>query len=610
MSASKTTFVVPVFLSVLAVAYGGCTLTSPRFYGLNYGTSGGVTPTNGQVVIQGANGQVISGGNSNQNTTGGAAVAGVVAAPAGAPPAVQLDAVAQTLRAQGYAPTGAPMRNVRPAGSLSSYTFAAQPGACYVAVAVGGPGVNALALTVSSQSGSTVGYAARGDAHPAVSFCAYEYGLYYPRLYVGAGSGEVYYQLFQGPGGTSASLAGVWGGGVAPRRAPNTPDAVTAERIAAFSRQLATRGYQAVLRPQGAMLATGEVAPMNTNLREGNCYAFAAFGGPGARDTDLYVLDAQGAILQRDEGPQIDAVAQDICVQTASQFVVRPRMATGDGPVWLVAYARAQQAGAQVTQTQLAMANTGGGGNDIDDTWNAQQNNVLSVGYQAEGPPLNRSLNEGQQQEETVNLAAGTCYAIVAVGESRVRDLDLALANDGNTILDQDYAQDPKATVRICAPAAGRYRVRVNMAGGGGAYRLGLFRWTGGTSGAGLSGIAFVRNAEVTRVLQADNYAGDTDFDIVRQQIREGANVTRNVTLRNGVCYAMVAVGGNGISDLDLTVQQGSTTVAEDRTLTAFPTARYCARAAGAHRVTISSRRGTGEFVFRMFRRQEAPAGN
>ena len=110
-------------------------------------------------------------------------------------------------------------------------------------------------------------------------------------------------------------------------------------------------------------------------------------------------------------------------------------------------------------------------------------------------------------------------------------------------------------------------------------------------------------------MLQADNYSGDSDFDIVRQQIRQGANVTRTVSLRNGACYAMVAVGGAGISDLDLSLAQGSTNVAEDRTFTAFPTARYCARAAGAHRVTISSRRGTGEFVFRVFRRQEAPAG-
>jgi hypothetical protein len=354
------------------------------------------------------------------------------------------------------------------------------------------------------------------------------------------------------------------------------------------------------------MLGASEIAPMNTNLREGNCYAFASFGGPGARDTDLYVLDSQGSILQRDEGPQVDALVQDICVQNASQFVVRPRMATGDGPVWLVAYARSQQAGAQVTQTQLAMANTGGSGNDIDDAWNAQQNAILSVGYQSEGPPLNRSLNEGQNQEETLNLGAGQCYAVVAVGESRVRDLDLAIADSNNAQIDQDYAQDPKAIVRLCAPTAGRYRVRVNMASGGGAYRLGLFRWAGGTSGAGLSGIAFVRNAEVTRVLLADGFAGDTDFDIVRQQIREGANSARSINLRNGACYAMVAVGGAGISDLDLTLAQGATTVAQDRTLTAFPTVRYCARTAGAHRVTISSRRGTGEFVFRVFRRQEA----
>jgi hypothetical protein len=192
----------------------------------------------------------------------------------------------------------------------------------------------------------------------------------------------------------------------------------------------------------------------------------------------------------------------------------------------------------------------------------------------------------------------------MAVGESRVRDLDLDLSDASGRPVDRDYSQDPRAVVRLCAPTAGQYRVTVRMAGGGGAYRLGLFRWGGGTSGAGLSGIAFVRNAEVTRVLQTDGYQGDADFEIFRAQIREGGNATRNVSLRQGQCYAFVAVGGNGVSDLDLAVAKDGQTVAEDRTFTAFPTARFCARAAGSHRVTITSRRGSGDFVFRVFRRE------
>ncbi len=590
-------------LSGIALTLVGCNLTSPRFYaGLDMGnTNVGVSGGGNTAVVTPAGGGAVAGGGAN---------VAAVTAPPGAPPAVQLDAVAQTLRAQGYSPATPPTRANRASGGLTSHAFMPQPGACYVAVAVGGPGVNALAMTVSSPAGQNIGYYARGDAHPFVAFCAYEYGLYFPRVFVGQGSGEVHYQLFQGPPGSSGMLAGVWSGS-GQRTAPTSVDGATQTRIAALTQQLQGQGYQMVVQPRATMLGRGEIAPLPTTLREGLCYSFAAFGGPGARDTDLYFLDGQGAVVQRDERADVDAVVRDLCITSAAQFTVRPRMAEGDGPVWIVAYARAAQSGgAQVSRTSLSMAQTSGSGNDVDDSWNAQQNGLLSVGYQSEGAPLNRNLTEGQSADETVSLGAGQCYAITAVGESRVRDLDLDLLDAAGRPVDRDYAQDPKAIVRLCAPAAGQYRVTVRMASGGGAYRLGLFRWSGGTSGAGLNGIAFVRNAEVTRVLQTDGYQGDADFDIVRAQIREGANTQRTVSLRQGQCYAFVGVGGNGVSDLDLVVQKDGQTVAEDRTFTAFPTARFCARAAGSHRVTITSRRGSGDFVFRVFRRESTATNN
>ncbi|MBL8683842.1 MAG: hypothetical protein JNK05_32015 [Myxococcales bacterium] len=603
---TSSTFRLGGACAAFAVVFAGCNLTSPRFYGgidINAGGGGNTTWNAGG----GSNAAVVTPAGNGSGAVSGGAVAGVVSAPPGAPPAVQLDAVTQTLRAQGYVPVSAPQRAAQAAGGLSSHPFMpSQPGVCYVAVAVGAPTVTQLAMTISAPSGQYIGNYARGDSHPWVQFCAYEYGLYFPRVFVGQGNGEVLFQIFQGQPGTSAMLAGVWSGGSQQRVAPRSVDAATQSRIAALTQQLRGQGYQQVVAPRASMLGRGEIVSLPTTLRAGFCYTFAIFGGPGARDADLYFLDSTGTVVQRDERADVDAVVRDVCVTNAAQYTVRPRMAEGDGPVWIAAFARSAQAStAQVSQTSLSMSQGSGGGNDIDDTWNGQQNNLLSVGYQADGAPLNRTLTEGQSADENVTLGAGMCYAIMAVGESRVRDLDLDLLDSSGRPVDRDYAQDPKAIVRLCAPAQGQYRVTVRMASGGGAYRLGLFRWNGGTSGAGLSGIAFVRNAEVTRVLQSDGYAGDADFEIFRAQIREGANTTRNVTLRASQCYAFVGVGGNGVSDLDLVVQKDGQTVAEDRTFTAFPTARFCARNAGQHRVTISSRRGSGEFVFRVFRREQ-----
>lgn len=607
-SSWRSMFVLRGSVAVFALVAMGCNLTSPRFYGgIDMGGGGVVTGGGGNsVVVTPAGG----GASTTLNAGGGgstASAAGTVSAPPGAPPAVQLDAVAQTLRAQGYAPASPPVRAQRSSGGLTSHGFMPQPGNCYVAVAVGGPGLTSMAMVVSAPSGGNIGYYSRSDTHPWVSFCAYEYGYYFPRVMVGAGSGEVHYQLFQGPPATSGMLAGVWtGGGGSQRRAPTSLDAATQQRVAALTQQLRGQGYQIVVQPRAAMLGRGEIVSLPASLREGFCYTFATFGGPGARDADLYLYDAQGTAVQRDERADVDAILRDVCITNAAQYTLRPRMAEGDGPVWVAAFARSAQSsgGAQVTQTTMSLAQSSGGGNDIDDTWNSQQSSLQSVGYQPEGSPLNRTLTEGQSADETVALAAGQCYAIMAVGESRVRDLDIDLNDSSNRPVDRDYAQDPKAIVRLCAPAAGQYRVTVRMASGGGAYRMGLFRWSGGTSGAGLSGIAFVRNAEVTRVLQSDGYQGDASFDIVRAQIREGANTQRNVSLRANQCYAFVGVGGAGVSDLDLSVAKDGQTVAEDRTFTAFPTARFCARTAGSYRVTITSRHGSGEFVFRVFRRE------
>jgi hypothetical protein len=125
-----------------------------------------------------------------------------------------------------------------------------------------------------------------------------------------------------------------------------------------------------------------------------------------------------------------------------------------------------------------------------------------------------------------------------------------------------------------------------------------------------MSGLLFVRNAEVTRILQADNYQGDADFELFRGRVAQGATTNRPVNLRQGVCYAFAAVAGTGLNELDMTLRRGAQTLGEDNALTGYPVVRFCATATGAHQVGIRSVAGAGEFVFRVFRQQaaEAPA--
>ncbi|MEI8255355.1 MAG: hypothetical protein WCJ30_06740 [Deltaproteobacteria bacterium] len=577
-------------LAVLA-AGAGCSGRSPRY---------------GNAYLSGTqyagNGYQQTGRNAYRGGGGGGPV------PAGA--TGMLQNADRVLRAQGYQPLGQAVQQRMPNRGLVALPINAQPGLCYAVMAIGDTGVNDVDMQVVSPSGSTVGQDQNPDIHPNVSFCAYEPGLHLARISVFSGAGNVLFAVYQGPPGSSPSLASAFtGGGSAPAAAvPTTPDPSTASRTGAFQSQMATAGYQSITPLSAVAMHSGETQRWSPQLYAGQCYTFALFGGAGVRDADLVLFD-QGRQVARDTGAAVDAVLRDVCVTTTGPYAVAPRVASGDGVVWFAAYARHNPAAtgstAQVTQAPIAINVHTAVAGGIDASYNSLSRDLQGVGYTTVDQPVNQQLAEAGDAAQPVTLESGACYAIAAVGDTSVSDLDLFLTDAAGTEVDRDYAQDASPVVRVCPPATGAFTVRMHMTGGQGAVRLGLFRWASGTSGAGMNGLLFVRNSEVSRILQADGYQGDADFELVRGNIREGRMTTRSVSLRSGACYAFVAVGGAGVSDLNLALQQGRATVAEDRTLTAFPAVRYCARQAGAYNLQISSARGTGDFVFRVFRRIE-----
>lgn len=524
-----------------------------------------------------------------------------------------VQAADRILRAQNYQPVGNVVQQVIPARGLVSFPVMTQPGQCYTVFAVGDVGVNDVDLEVVSPSGQTVGEDRATDAHPNVSFCASEYGTHFARVHMFSGAGNVFFAVYQGPAGTSGNVAAAFTGSTTTATtasAPGQPDPNTMARIQAVRARLQAQGYQQVRDLSGVVMTQGQTQNWPTLLPGGWCYAFATFGGPGVQDSDVFLFDASGARqIAGDAGTAVDAVIEDICTTTAASYQLRPRLYSGNGTVWLLAMARPNPATNAVASTQPSQSSvlintqaTGGGGS-LDDSYRRLERTLVSLGYATVGTPVDGSLQTGANASHQVTLQQGNCYAIAATGDSSVGDIDLYLLDGSGREIDRDYAMDARPVVRVCPRTTGTYTVQVNMAAGSGGYRMGLFQWEGGTRGAGMSGLLFVRNAEVTRLLQADGYQGDASFELFRGRVREGASTTRTVNLQNGTCYAFVAVGGEGVSDLNMTVQHGNQTVAEDRSLTAFPAVRYCARSSGQHRVVIESRHGTGEFVFRVFRR-------
>lgn len=522
----------------------------------------------------------------------------------------------QLLRSQGYQPLGAPAGQNLTQGQLIAFPIMAQPGACYVAIAVGGAGVRDVDMEVVGPSGNSIAEDRETDAHPTVHFCPQEPGMHFARVSMYGGSGGVEFISYQGPMGGPPNLASAWRvqPGPAQGAAPSGPiDPATMARIDAVRSTLSAAGYQQVREPSAVAVATGQTAELPASLQGGWCYAFATFGGPGVRDSDIFLNDGSRDIVS-DTATSVDSIVRDVCLPQSGNYRIRPRLYSGSGPVYLLAMARSNGATGPVTQTAIAMQggdpNAGAGMTQpppartaLDARFNRFSRSILSLGYETVGEPVSHSMGTGEENVQPVTLTAGSCYAIGAQGDASVQNLALYLMDAQNREVDRDYSASPRPVVRVCPGTTGQYNVRMVMTGGQGGFRMGLFRWGGATSGAGLTGLTFVRNSEMTRLLSADGYQGDANFDIYTGRIREGATVNRNITLEQGACYAVVAVGGDGVADLNLALQSGGRQVAVDTQPTAFPVVRYCATQAGAHRAVISAAHGSGSFVFRVFRR-------
>src|SRR5690606_12152298 len=97
-------------------------------------------------------------------------------------------------------------------------------------------------------------------------------------------------------------------------------------------------------------------------------------------------------------------------------------------------------------------------------------------GYESYGPPSRGELAQGASRNFDIRLEGGRCYAILAVGDENVRDLDLVLIGPDGREVDRDIAQDSRPTVRVCPEADGLYTIQMRMADGYGSYIYAPYR--------------------------------------------------------------------------------------------------------------------------------------
>lgn len=83
-------------------------------------------------------------------------------------------------------------------------------------------------------------------------------------------------------------------------------------------------------------------------------------------------------------------------------------------------------------------------------------------------------------------------------------------------------------------------------------------------------------------------------------QLAEGEAYTFNHTVTAGVCYAFVAIGVHGLTDLDLRLRRGGVVVAQDVQLDGYPVVEWCPSLSGTIRVGIRAFHGGGSADFQV----------
>lgn len=576
-------------LLLVTVGCGGITFTSPRR----------------TTTIGGRGSQANNGGTVPHTTPGD--------------PSAYLNQLDAHLRSRQFAPAGSAIRNnAMPSTGLVAYAIDVVPGRCYAAIAIGDNGTD-LNMVVLDPFGGTEGHNVQPDSTPWVSFCPRQQGRYIVRLQMSSGQGGYYYLAYQGNAGQDPQLAAFFqssGGGtqVATGPAPRTAqiDAATRRRLDAVGTRLTSERYTSVSEPIGVVLERSDERVYPLILSAGTCYQFATFGGPGTSDTDVAILDGSGTELASDASGDQDAITPRFCPPSNGTYRLRARLYSGNGPVFVTGWSTPRDQGSTAT-AGTSSGNSGSvlSGNSTAGAGLTEAYALLDIDMQARGYAVLGSTEEGTleasgSREFAIQVENDKCYAIAALGDSSVRNIDLTLVDGAGRTVDSETEVSGRSIVRTCASSSGARTVRLAMAAGNGHFKFAVYQFTRGTRGPfGLAGLTWVRLSEVTALLQTENYQPSLDFDIESGRFTAGRAVTANLQLAANKCYAIVVAGGDGVSSLTVALERGGNAVADNTTGSSFPDVRICTTSvtAGRHTMRITPTNGAGPYAYQVFER-------
>lgn len=218
-------------------------------------------------------------------------------------------------------------------------------------------------------------------------------------------------------------------------------------------------------------------------------------------------------------------------------------------------------------------------------------------------------LLEGDTATHALELPAGACVTVIAVASVAVRDLDARLYSAEGTLLDEDDEPDPHPIVQACVADAGRAYWTPKMFAGAGAY---LFVVLSSSRDVLPHALALVRGEtrqEISRsrldqrLSERVEEIGGRGFaargEPLALTLGRAETIRVALPVERGGCYTVIALGGDGITALDLEIlDEDGVSVSSDAMSGADALTQVCTESEETLSAEVHASAGAGEVRF------------
>jgi hypothetical protein len=394
------------------------------------------------------------------------------------------------------------------------------------------------------------------------------------------------------------------------------------EQLDGLIRHLAAYDYKNV----GKVLYNRSFAAPRTivhslQLPNGRCYVVAAISQHTA-DLNLTVLGPHGRAvahdMRRDSHPNVR-----FCTRASGRYAVRLQMARGSGGYYLALFEGPPKVNPRVEtyfaghETKEPSVQAARIDRATQGRLSALSQSLTREGYASVGPTQGLSLGRAVSREFRLNLRPDRCYVFATLAGPGVAEANTTILTDDAEEIAQGERRGRDSIVEFCPPNVDDFTLRATILDGQGA--IFVTGWQKPVEGQAPAPAA--QSPETNGVIAETSTESATLYETfglrsadlsargyvalgspTRGEIPQGAQGRYGFTLEAGKCYAVLAVGGEGVAAMRLQAEDADGGLL-DRDVDGGRTAvvRFCPETSGAKSMVVSMSHGGGAVMVGAF---------